>query len=82
MYYLYILLCNNRLLYTGITKNLPTRLSNHRSGKGSRFVYSKLPFKLIYVTSCSNKFDAAKRERQIKRWRREKKIQILKLKID
>jgi len=81
MYYVYILLCRDKSLYTGFTKNIKQRLKDHNEGKGSKYVRSKLPVKFIYTEKYDSKSEALKRERQIKGWRREKKIRILKLKV-
>ncbi len=81
MYYLYILLLKDDSLYTGITSDIDKRLQNHRSGSGSQYVFSRLPFRHIYTAKFENKFVAARREKQIKGWRRQKKIDILGLKL-
>lgn len=81
MYYLYILKCSDDSLYTGITNNLKLRFQNHLNGTGSKYVRTRLPFKHIYTEKYKNRSEAAKREAQIKRWSRNKKIEILKLGI-
>lgn len=77
MYYVYILLCRDNSLYTGITNNLKFRLEAHRQGKGSKYVRSRLPVKLIYSERYPDKSSAMKREMQIKGWGREEKIREL-----
>jgi len=79
MYYLYILLCNNKTLYTGITNDLEKRMQTHKLGKGSKYVRAHLPFKLIYSEEIASKSLALKREFEIKNWSRVKKIQKLSL---
>jgi len=81
MYHLYILLCSDKSLYTGITNDLGKRMAAHREGKGSKYVRSRLPFKLIYTEEHSDKSSAAKREMEIKSWDRGKKIKELELKV-
>lgn len=81
MYTVYILLCSDNSLYTGIAKNLENRLKTHKSGKGSKYVRARLPFKLVYSEKCTNRSEASKRESEIKRWDRSKKIHELNLKI-
>lgn len=81
MDYLYILLCADNSLYTGITNNVEHRLRNHRNGSGSKYVHDRLPIKLVYVETHTNKYLAAQRERQIKGWRRQKKMEILHLNL-
>ena len=81
MYYLYILLCNDNTLYTGITNNIESRLEIHRLGKGSKYVRSRLPFKHIYTEELESKSEALKREIEVKNLSREGKIKALNLKI-
>ncbi len=81
MYYLYILLCADNSLYTGMTNNVEHRLWNHRNGSGSMYVHDRLPIRLVYVETYADKYIAAQRERQIKGWKRQKKIEILHLNL-
>ncbi len=63
MWFVYI--CNRRdQLYTGITTNLGNRMRQHKA-------------ELRYSEKFANKHDAAKREREIKGWRREKKLALI-----
>ena len=80
-YTLYLLLCKDNSLYTGITNNLENRLTKHKSGLGCKYVRSRLPFKLIHTENLNSKSEALKREIEIKKWSREKKIKILGLKL-
>lgn len=81
MYYLYILLCNDNSLYTGITNDVENRLEMHRTGKGSKYVRSRLPFKHIHTENLKDKSEALKREIEIKKMSREEKIKRLSLKV-
>lgn len=81
MYYLYILKCRDNSLYTGITNDIEKRLECHKSGKGSKYVRSRLPVELVYKEEYPDKSSAAKREYEVKSWRRERKIKALKIKI-
>ena len=78
MYFLYILECNDNSLYTGITNDLKNRLVTHQSGKGSKYVRSRLPFKLVYKEEFETKSDALKREIVIKRLTKEEKQALVK----
>lgn len=82
MYYIYILLCSDKTLYTGIAKNIEKRLKDHCEGKGSKYVRSRLPVRLIYSEEHNSKSEALKRELQIKGWKRVKKIEVLELNMD
>ena len=80
MWFIYILLCTDGSLYTGISNDPDKRLAEHRHGKGGHFTRSHQPLKIIYREKCENKREALKREHEIKSWTREKKIRDLKLK--
>ena len=77
MYHLYILRCSDNSLYTGVTNDLENRMLVHNSGKGSKYVYSHRPFKLIYQEDFETRSEVQKREYEIKSWTREKKIEEL-----
>lgn len=63
----YILRCSDGSLYTGVTNDLERRLEAHRTGRGSRYVRSRLPFELAYRKPCKNRSDAQQRELAIKK---------------
>lgn len=73
MWHVYIIECRNGKLYIGITENLKRRLREH-SHSGSHFT-SYNPIKsFLYSEQYSTKIEAEKREAQIKRWSKAKKI--------
>ena len=65
-----------RALYIGVTTDLPRRLSEHRSGQVSHTSKYKIN-RLIYVESHDSAPDAIAREKQLKGWRRSKKIALI-----
>ena len=75
-YFVYILECCDGPLYTGITWNLSKRIKEHFNGT-SKYTRNKLPVKLVYFEKCNDKIDAAKREREIKGWSRQKKLNLI-----
>ena len=77
MYILYILRCKNNALYTGITNNLEARLKKHASGKGSKYVWANMPFKLVYTEEHSDKSSALKREIEVKSLTKEEKEKLI-----
>lgn len=79
MWHVYILLCEDESLYTGVSNNLDQRFSDHKNRKGGHYTRSHKPVKLVYQETFNTQSEALKRERQIKGWSREKKIRILKL---
>ena len=77
-YLVYILECANKALYTGITNNLERRLEQHRSGKGGRYTSYNPGKRIRYQEKCETRSEATKREIQIKRWSRTKKLALIK----
>lgn len=78
MWYVYILECQNRDLYTGITDNLERRFEEHRSGKGGHFTKSFGAKEILFSEEHLDKPSALKREAQIKCWTRKKKLALIK----
>jgi len=78
MWFVYIIECQDKSLYTGITNNLEKRFKDHLAGKGGNYTRSHKPKKLIYKEVVSSRSAALKREYQIKRWPREKKLHLIK----
>src|SRR3989344_426613 len=75
-YFVYILECRDKSLYTGITWNLSKRVKEHFNGT-SKYTRRKLPVKLVYFEKSIDKISAAKREREIKGWSRTKKLELI-----
>ena len=77
--YVYILSNDNRtVFYTGVTADLSRRISEHRSGKGSVFCKKYYVKTLIYYELFIDIRQAIAREKQIKEWKREWKINLIK----
>jgi putative endonuclease len=70
--------CNDKSLYTGCTNNIEKRLKEHTAGRGSKFVRSRKPNKIVYSEEFEGKCEALKREREIKGYSRQKKLALLK----
>ena len=75
----YMLKCNDSSIYTGISNNLKRRLDTHIKGNGSKYVRTRLPFKLIYTEECLNRSKAIKREIEIKKLDKKNKELLVKL---
>jgi len=78
IYYVYILECSNKTLYTGVTNNLQRRLKEHKTGKGGHYTSYNPGKRIRYFEKYSTRSAAAKREAQIKRWSRTKKLALIK----
>ena len=77
MNYVYILKCKDDSLYTGWTNNLEKRVQAHKSGKGAKYTRAKLPVELVYFEEFEDKIDAMKREYEIKKLPRIKKLELI-----
>ena len=78
MYYVYILSNqSNSVLYVGMTNDLERRLYQHRSGATEGFTKKYRVHKLVFYEVCFDVRDAIAREKQIKRWSRQKKIDLV-----
>jgi len=75
-YIVYILICSDNTLYTGITNNLERRLSQHNAGKASKYTRARLPVQLFYSFEVANKSEALKEEYRIKQLSREEKLKL------
>ncbi len=73
----YILVCADGSLYTGITVDLIRRCKQHNSGTGSRYTRSRLPTSLAYSESQETKSGALKREAAVKRLKRGQKLALI-----
>lgn len=76
-WFVYILECGDGTLYTGITTDPERRLVEHSSGSGARYTSSRLPVKMIHVEDALDRSCASKREHEIKRLSRTKKIALI-----
>jgi putative endonuclease len=77
-YYVYILAnWNNKVIYVGMTNNLERRIYEHKNkilkGFSSKYNLNKLVYFEVYNTPN----EAIRREKEIKKWRREKKNKLI-----
>jgi putative endonuclease len=80
MYYVYILRCSDKTLYTGITTNLARRVGEHNSsGLGARYTRTRRPVKLVFSKKFKNRSTAAKEESRIKKLSRAEKLALVKV---
>jgi len=77
-YYVYILKCADGTLYTGSTNDLKKRVIAHNTLKtGAKYTRSRLPVRMIYSEELPTKSEALKREWEIKKMGREKKMGLV-----
>ena len=77
MWHVYIIQCRDKTLYTGTTTDIPCRVAEHNHRKGGNYTRTRVPAKLVYQESLPNRSEALKREIQIKRLPREKKLALI-----
>jgi len=78
-YYVYILASKrNGTLYVGITNNLTRRVFEHKSGLIERFTKKYSIDKLVYFESTADVNEAILREKRLKKWNRQWKIDLIK----
>lgn len=79
-YYVYFLTNKtNEVMYVGVTHNLERRLHEHREGAADSFSKKYRTHKLVYLEVFTDPASAIAREKQIKKWRRDKKDSLVTL---
>ena len=78
MWFIYILSCADSALYTGVTTDISRREKEHNLKKGGACTRARLPVRLVYKESYETRSEALKREAQIKRLTRAKKLELIK----
>ena len=76
-HYVYILRCKDQSLYTGYTNNPEKRLKVHQSGKGSKYIRSRLPITCVFLESFPDKSQALKKEIAIKNMSKTEKEKLV-----
>lgn len=76
-YCVYILSSKTRVLYIGVTGNLPRRIYEHKNKLIEGFTKRYNCTSLVYFEQTENIMSALEREKQLKKWRREKKVSLI-----
>lgn len=76
-WWVYMVRCSDGSLYTGIARNLKSRITAHNEGKGARYTRSRLPVSLVYSEPAPDRSMASKREAQIKSLDRSSKLALI-----
>jgi len=78
LYYIYILASKkNGTLYIGITSDLIKRVYEHKHGLIEGFTKKYNAHKLVYYETTQDIRNAIKREKQLKAWKRQWKIELI-----
>ncbi len=73
----YMILCSDDSLYTGITVDVQRRFSQHLSGAGAKYFRGHIPLQLVYLESGHDRSSASQREAWIKKLRPNEKRQLI-----
>ena len=77
-YYVYLLTnWNNKVMYVGVTNNLKRRIYEHKNKLIKGFTEKYNLNKLVFFEETQDVNSAIAREKEIKKWRREKKNQLV-----
>ncbi|MBL6986378.1 MAG: GIY-YIG nuclease family protein [Methylobacter sp.] len=73
----YIILCSDDTLYTGISNDVARRFNQHADRQGAKYFRGRQPKQLVYVETGHDRSSASKREIIIKKLPRLEKLQLL-----
>ncbi len=73
----YILRCADDTLYAGSTTDVEVRLQKHQDGSGAKYTRGRRPVQLVYVETFDCFNEALRREKQIQRLSRKKKMELI-----
>ena len=76
-FYVYIMASESGTLYAGLTSNIKKRFYEHKNHLISGFTDKYKIDRLLYVETIQDSASAINREKQIKSWRREKKVTLI-----
>ena len=76
-YYVYIVASKSRAIYIGMTGFLMSRILQHKRGEGGAFTTKYRANRLVYYEVFQHVDTAIRRETEIKKWRREKKVALI-----
>ena len=66
-WYVYLILCRNGTIYTGIARNVAVRYAQHVAGTGARYTKANPPRRLLVKFACLNQSEAGRMEAAIKK---------------
>lgn len=73
----YIILCSDDSLYTGITTDLKKRFKQHQNKKGAKYFYGREPLEIVFTEEGHNRSTASQREYEIKHYTRQAKKELI-----
>ena len=76
-YYLYIMASKTGTLYVGFTSDIKPRVYQHKNHSLPGFTNKYNVERLLYIETFGDAFSGIQREKQVKAWRREKKVRLI-----
>lgn len=73
-YFVYLLMCDDHTIYTGITTDVARRFEEHKAGKGGHYTRSHKVIKILHTEEYPSRSSALKREAEIKKWSKKQKL--------
>jgi putative endonuclease len=73
----YIIICTDNSLYTGITSDIDRRFAQHGGRQGARYFRGRKPRQVVYLEGGHTRSSASKREAAIKRLPRADKLALI-----
>ena len=79
MYYVYLIQCKDKSIYTGITTDVERRFLEHKNKMGGHYTRAHKVEKILHTEQFETRSEASKREAEIKSWSREEKLKLINL---
>ena len=76
MPFVYLVRCADNSLYTGWAMDVVQRVKVHNAGRGAKYTRARRPVTLVYSEAWPTRAEAMRREREIKRWSRARKLAL------
>ena len=78
----YIILCSDNTLYTGISNDIERRMQQHASQQGAKYFRGRSPKRLVYLEDGHDRSSASQREAAIKKLKRADKDLLISLDVN
>ena len=76
-WHIYIILCSDGSLYTGITTDLERRFQQHAKGRGAKYFRGRQPINIVFQEGGHTRCTASKKEARIKLMSRDEKLLLV-----
>jgi putative endonuclease len=76
-WFVYVVRCADGSLYTGVSTDVPARVSAHNQGRGARYTRARRPVELLHVERKRSRSTALRREAAIKALPRSAKLTLV-----